>query len=174
MTRARQPAGKRPAPKAARAPKTAPPAFDIVIEAGDWPAARTLKGYVAWALEAACRSVKPPAGAELAVTFTDDAHIRVLNRQFRRKDKPTNVLSFPAGPAGSVLLGDIVLAAETVSREADEQGISRRDHVIHLIVHGFLHLLGHDHEVEAEALVMERLETAILAAIGIADPYADW
>jgi len=174
MTRARPPTPKRAGPKAATARKAAPPpAFDIVVEAGDWPGARTLKSYVARALEAACHAVSPPAGAELAVTFTDDAHIRLLNRQFRRKDKPTNVLSFPAGPAGAVLLGDIVLAAETVSREAEEQGISRKDHLIHLIIHGFLHLLGHDHEVEAEALAMERLETAILASIGIADPYAD-
>jgi probable rRNA maturation factor len=159
----RKPPARRPAPLV----------FDIVVEAGDWPSPRTLKAHVARALEAACRKVRPPAGAELAVTFTDDAHIRVLNRQFRRKDRETNVLSFPAGPPGSVLLGDIVLAEETVRREAKEQGISRNDHLIHLIVHGFLHLLGHDHEIEAEALAMERLETAILRSIGIADPHAD-
>lgn len=153
--------------------KPPPLAFDIVVEAGDWPGPRTLRANVVRALEAACRKARPPAGAELAVTFTDDAHIRVLNRQFRRKDKPTNVLSFPAGPAGSALLGDIVIAAETVSREAKEAGISRNHHLIHLIVHGFLHLLGHDHEVEAEALAMERLETAILRSIGIADPYGE-
>jgi probable rRNA maturation factor len=171
MTAARPPAPERSArPAGARSP---PLVFDIVVEAGAWPGPRTLKAHVARALEAACRRVRPPAGAELAVTFTDDAHIRVLNRQFRRKDKPTNVLSFPAGPAGSALLGDIVIAGETVAREAKEQGISRNDHLIHLIVHGFLHLLGHDHEVEAEALAMERLETAILRSIGIADPYMD-
>ena len=174
MTRERPPARKRP--RAGKAPvrKASPTvSFDIVVEAGDRPAPRTLKGHVGKGIEAACRKLPPPAGAELAVTFTDDAHIRLLNRQFRKKDRPTNVLSFPAGPPGSMLLGDIVLAEETVSREAAEQGIGRNDHLIHLIVHGFLHLMGHDHEVESEALAMERLETAILAAIGIADPYAD-
>jgi probable rRNA maturation factor len=169
-------AARPPAPrKSARSagPKPPPLVFDIVVEAGSWPGPRRLKAHVARALEAACRKVRPPAGAELAVTFTDDAHIRVLNRQFRRKDRPTNVLSFPAGPAGSALLGDIVIAEETVAREAKEQGIGRNDYLIHLIVHGFLHLLGHDHEVEAEAIAMERLETAILCSIGIADPYMD-
>jgi probable rRNA maturation factor len=168
-------AARPPAPRRIRQAATKPPplVFDIVVEAGSWPGPRRLKAHVARALEAACRKVRPPAGAELAVTFTDDAHIRVLNRQFRRKDRPTNVLSFPAGPAGSALLGDIVIAEETVAREAKEQGISRNDHLIHLIVHGFLHLLGHDHEVEAEAIAMERLETAILCSIGIADPYMD-
>jgi probable rRNA maturation factor len=168
-------AARHPAPRRIRQAATKPPplVFDIVVEAGSWPGPRTLKAHVARALEAACRKVRPPAGAELAVTFTDDAHIRVLNRQFRRKDRPTNVLSFPAGPAGSALLGDIVIAEETVAREAKEQGIGRNDYLIHLIVHGFLHLLGHDHEVEAEAIAMERLETAILCSIGIADPYMD-
>jgi probable rRNA maturation factor len=167
MMAARPPA-RRSAPR-----RQTPLVFDIDVEAGDWPSPRTLRAHVARALEAACRKVRPPSGAELAITFTDDAHIRVLNRQFRRKDRPTNVLSFPAGPPGSVLLGDIVLAEETVAREAKEQGMSRKDHLIHLIVHGFLHLLGHDHEIEAEALAMERLETAILRSIGIADPHGD-
>ena len=102
--------------------------------------------------------------------------MRRLNRDYRGKDKPTNVLSFPrrrllAGRLGP-LLGDIVLAAETVAREAEDEGLALDDHLTHLIVHGFLHLLGYDHEDEAEAAVMEGLETAILGGLGIADPYA--
>ena len=115
----------------------------------------------------------------MSLVFTDDAHIRALNRKYRGKDKATNVLSFPAAPAApggnrfGPLLGDIVVAEETVAREAADQGLTLDHHLTHLIVHGFLHLVGHDHETEAEAVVMERLETAILAAIGVADPYAD-
>ena len=110
------------------------------------------------------------------MVFTDDAHIHRLNRHFRDKDKPTNVLSFPAGPPiggrFGPLLGDIVLARETIAREAEGQGLTIDDHLTHLIVHGFLHLVGYDHVEDADAAVMERLETAILASLGIADPYA--
>lgn len=114
--------------------------------------------------------------AELSIVLTDDAEQRVLNRDWRGIDKPTNVLSFPqlepfAPPAG--LLGDIVLARETLEREAAELGKSFEDHFTHLVVHGFLHILGHDHVDDAEALVMEGLETQILASLGIADPYGD-
>ncbi len=113
---------------------------------------------------------------EVSLVFTDDAHVRVLNSQYRGKDAPTNVLSFPAAPVipgrFGPPLGDIVLAAETVAREADEGGLTIVDHLTHLIIHGFLHLLGHDHENDDEAIVMERLETAILERLGIADPYA--
>jgi probable rRNA maturation factor len=118
------------------------------------------------------------ADCELSIVFTYDDHIRELNRLFRGTDKPTNVLSFPAvaddgGMGLPSLLGDIVLAQETVAAEAADQGLTFDHHLTHLIVHGFLHLLGHDHETEAEALVMERLETAILGGMGIADPYRD-
>ncbi len=151
----------------------APVAIDIVVEAGTWPKKPALKALAARAIAAAAAFIKAPPGAELAITFTDDAHIRILNRQFRKKDRPTNVLSFPAGPPGSALLGDIILGHDTVAREAEDAGLAFDDHLIHLIVHGFLHLLGHDHEIDSEALVMERLETSILGGIGIADPYLD-
>ena len=104
----------------------------------------------------------------------DDAEQQVLNREWRNMDKPTNVLSFPQiEPFGPVLgiLGDITLARETLEREAAEQGVSFTDHFTHLVVHGFLHILGYDHIEEQDALVMEGLETQILAALGIADPY---
>jgi probable rRNA maturation factor len=100
----------------------------------------------------------------------------VLNRDWRGIDKSTNVLSFPQiEPFAPVsgLLGDIILARETLEREAAEQGVSVEDHFTHLVVHGFLHLLGYDHMDDDEALAMEGLETQILASLGVADPYAD-
>lgn len=118
----------------------------------------------------------PPA--EVGVVFADDALVRALNREHRGRDRPTNVLSFPLGapapmPADDapLLLGDVVLAFETVCREADEQGKSVADHAAHLLVHGLLHLLGHDHETDCDATEMEALETEILAGLGVADPY---
>jgi probable rRNA maturation factor len=122
------------------------------------------------------RVVKPKVGgvAEISVVFTSDAEQQQLNRQWRGIDAPTNVLSFPLiAPHATVsgLLGDIVLARETVEREAREEGWTIADHISHLVVHGFLHILGYDHIAEDEALHMERLETQILASLGIADPY---
>jgi probable rRNA maturation factor len=108
--------------------------------------------------------------------LTDDAQQRVLNRDWRQIDKPTNVLSFPQIEPFSPLaglVGDITLARETLEREAAEMGIAFEAHFTHLVVHGFLHLLGYDHIEEDEALQMEGLETQILATLGIADPYAD-
>lgn len=164
---------------ARRAPKPAPVAVDLLVEAGDWPAPRTLKRRAAAAIAAAVSRAKPSlaAGSEVSFVATDDAHVRALNRSYRRKDKPTNVLSFPARPAESgrfgPLLGDIVVARETIAREAEAGGLTFDDHLSHLIVHGFLHLLGYDHVHDADAALMERLETAILADLGIADPYSD-
>jgi len=113
----------------------------------------------------------------VAVLFTDDAAIAEINAEWRGKDKPTNVLSFPIPedipvPQGEPRpLGDIVLAHGVIAREAAEQGKTLRDHTAHLIVHGTLHLLGHDHESDAEAEEMEALETRILKGLGISDPY---
>lgn len=110
------------------------------------------------------------------VLFTSDAEVRILNRGFRKIDKPTNVLSFPAAKVslpdgGEDHLGDIALAFETIAREAGEQGKPLLHHVSHLIVHGTLHLLGYDHDSEKAADAMEDRERAILARLGIADPY---
>jgi probable rRNA maturation factor len=114
--------------------------------------------------------------AEVSVQLVDDAQIRALNARWRGLDKPTNVLSFPAAPVARLavapLLGDIVVAFETVQREADELRISLSDHFIHLVVHGFLHLVGFDHQDGGEADRMEALETSVLAGMAIADPYA--
>jgi probable rRNA maturation factor len=159
----------------------------ISVEAGDWPPQAALARVAEQALEAAVaeerlrrrpsarRSVAATADgssrAELSLVFTDDAHIRELNRKYRGKDKPTNVLSFPQ-PARGPLLGDIVLSAGTVRREAELAEKPLEEHIAHLIIHGFLHLMGYDHEVDDEAERMEKLESAALAKIGIADPYA--
>ncbi len=119
---------------------------------------------------------KVSGAAELSVVLTDDAEQRELNRQYRGIDKPTNVLSFPQiEPFSPIrgLIGDIILARETLEREAQELDKPLAEHFTHLVVHGFLHILGYDHIAEDEALQMESLETQILAGLGIADPYGD-
>lgn len=119
---------------------------------------------------------KVTGAAEVTVVLTDDAEQQTLNRDWRKIDKSTNVLSFPQiEPFGPVagLVGDITLARETVEREAAEQDLTLEAHFTHLVVHGFLHLLGYDHLTEEEANTMESLEIRILAALSIADPYAD-
>jgi probable rRNA maturation factor len=148
-------------------------AIDVRIEAGKWPSRAKLTTLAGRSLAAAVAKARPKLAPEpeLSLLFTDDAHIRVLNRQYRGKDKPTNVLSFPAPKSFGPQLGDLVLAAETIAAEAKREAVTLDDHLVHLVVHGFLHLLGYDHEIEREAVAMERLETAILAGLGIADPY---
>ncbi len=117
--------------------------------------------------------VKP---TELSIVLSSDAEVRVLNRDYRGKDKATNVLSFPTGLSsdlsGADMLGDVILAFETVSMEADRDGKSLKSHLRHLVVHGILHLLGYDHETEEEASEMEQREVEILAGFGISDPYS--
>ncbi len=124
-----------------------------------------------------------PVQIEIAVRLTSDDEVHTLNRQYRGKDKPTNVLSFPmvqpdlldtvtqGSDDGEVLLGDIVLAHGVCTAEAAEKGVSIEDHATHLIVHGTLHLLGHDHGTDAQAEEMEGLERDVLSGLGIADPY---
>jgi probable rRNA maturation factor len=128
---------------------------------------------LAQALAAAAASEK--VGGSVSLLLGDDASVAALNRRFRGKDGPTNVLSFP--PAAAVegakgFLGDIALAAETVVMEAEFQGKQFENHAAHLVVHGFLHLLGYDHAHPADAEAMEARERAILASLGIEDPYA--
>lgn len=124
---------------------------------------------------------KAAAGpSELSVVLSSDRLVRRLNRDYRGRDEATNVLSFAeldgppdAGAAGPHLLGDVILARETVVREAGEQGKDTADHLAHLVVHGVLHLLGHDHQDPRDAQVMEGLEREILQGLGIADPYLE-
>lgn len=119
----------------------------------------------------------PKMAPEISLVFTNDAEIREINAEWRDKDKATNVLSFPAFPLepGGMpgpMLGDIVIARETVEREAADLEKSFEDHLTHLMVHGFLHLFGYDHMETEEAEEMELLETRILALLGLSDPYA--
>ena len=155
--------------------------LDVDIE--DWPSGQW-DALAERAAQAAGEGEPLLANARLIVSllFTSDAEVHALNREWRDRDKPTNVLSFPMlesaelaelAPDGPpVMLGDIALAHETCAREAAEKGVALEHHATHLIVHGLLHLAGHDHvDSDAQAEEMEALETAILAKLGIADPY---
>jgi probable rRNA maturation factor len=158
-------------------PRAVPIRVAVVIDDQGWlklvaDPARLLRR----AARAALKVARRPRGADsfaLTVALMSDRGVRSLNHEFRGKDKPTNVLSFPADrlPGRRVELGDIALALGVIRREAREQGKGAADHLAHLMVHGVLHLLGYDHETEPEAERMEQLERKALAALGIADPY---
>jgi probable rRNA maturation factor len=158
-------------------------ALDIDIDEG-WPGAFDWADLAERCAEAAASVAREIANPRLSasVLFTTDAEVHALNRQWRAKDRPTNVLSFPmiardrllalSRDGAPEMLGDIALAAETCAREASDKGVALDHHAAHLIVHGLLHLAGHDHETgEVEAGAMEALETKALALIGIANPY---
>ncbi|KQY13447.1 rRNA maturation RNase YbeY [Rhizobium sp. Root482] len=159
--------------------------IQISIEEGPWPPETQLEAICGRVLGAAAaflaREEKQPfpkMPAEVSLVFTDDASIRAINAEWRGQDKPTNVLSFPAfplvpGKMPGPMLGDIILAQETLVREAAELGKPFDDHLTHLLVHGFLHLFGYDHIDERDAERMESLETGILAGLGLSDPYGD-
>jgi probable rRNA maturation factor len=158
------------------------PETEVLIVAECWGAESDAEAIVHRAIEAAAAYVDADTGdAELAVMLTDDAGIRTLNRNWRGQDKPTNVLSFPAlqPTAGREpddaprMLGDIAIAYETTRREADDEQKPFDHHLSHLAVHGFLHLVGYDHEKDGDAEAMEALEREILGLLGIPDPYAD-
>ena len=161
---------------------TTGPTVIVEVRAPGWQ--RDLSDIEETVRQAALAAMSAPEGTEVSVVLADDATVRALNRDYRGRDAPTNVLAFAqedaaiehaVGPVllGPVLLGDVVLAFETVRREAAAQGKTLTDHTCHLVVHGVLHLLGFDHHTDAAAADMERRETAVLAALGIADPYAE-
>ena len=172
-----------------------PPAVDIVVASALWKAQRNAKTILRRSIAAAATAVSTTEG-EIAIVLTDDKAIRALNRDWRRKDAATNVLSFPAEnhvkkpdktwtrnsakKAGRTardtrgaprLLGDIVIAYETTEREARAERKPFAHHLAHLAVHGFLHLVGYDHAADDEANAMEGLETAILARLDVPNPY---
>jgi probable rRNA maturation factor len=173
--------------RATPAPSSARVAISVAIPCRRWRKAlpdvervATTAARAAWrgALAAPGRAAparEPGRAAELSLVLGGDPLVRSLNRRWRGHDRATNVLSFPAGPeagrAGPILLGDVVLAYETVAREAETQGKALAAHLSHLVAHGVLHLLGFDHENDAEAQRMEGLERHILARLGMADPY---
>ena len=153
--------------------------IDILVETDGWPEEAALSDLASIAIAAVWDELASgnQPDSELSLVFTDDAAIKELNNDWRDKDKPTNVLSFPAfpikpGQAPGPMLGDIVIARETVVREAEDEEKSFDHHLTHLIVHGVLHLLGYDHETDDEAEAMEQLERKILARLAIPDPYA--
>ena len=148
---------------------------DLAVEDPCWAAISDLQALVERAAAAAlCEAgVAPDQDTELSCLFCDDGAIRALNAQWRGKDKATNVLSFPTeGPGAETLLGDLVLAWGTVAREAEAEGRPVEHHVVHLVVHGTLHLVGSDHDDEAGAEAMEAMEVRALARLGLPDPYA--
>ncbi|WP_315702376.1 MULTISPECIES: rRNA maturation RNase YbeY [unclassified Bradyrhizobium] len=163
-------------------PQSILPTTEVIVAADCWQEQPEAEAVIQRAIVAAAETVDADVGeAEIAVMLTDDAGIRTLNSNWRGIDKPTNVLSFPAlqptGPRDEDdaprMLGDIAIAYETMRREADEEQKPFDHHLSHLTVHGFLHLIGYDHETDEEAQEMETLEREILAQLGIPDPYAD-
>jgi len=151
--------------------------IDITIESAGWPAEAQLRQHV----EALCKAVFDHLGfgdmcSELSLLFTDDTTMQAINNKWRGQNKPTNVLSFPAfairpNETPKSILGDIILAFETITREAQSEGKNFDHHLNHLILHGLLHLLGYDHEREEEAIIMEGHEIAILRQFAIPNPY---
>ena len=146
---------------------------DVVEDGGNWSGLSNAQSLIEQAAAAVAEELRGSAGSgTVAVALSSDASVEVLNGQFRGKPKPTNVLSFPAGegvPEG--FIGDVILAAETVRREANEQGVPFAHHVQHLVVHGILHLLGYDHISAADAERMEAIEISILSKLGVSNPY---
>jgi probable rRNA maturation factor len=151
--------------------------IETSVEYAGWSALDRLDALVAESLQSALEESGDELvdGVEVSLLFCDDARIQELNRDFRGQDKPTNVLSFPSPdpPETARFIGDIAVACQTVAREAQEQGKTLEQHCRHMIVHGFLHLLGYDHEDEAEAEAMEAMEIRILRRLGVDNPYRD-
>jgi probable rRNA maturation factor len=154
------------------------PQIDVIVESPCWDEMSGAEATVRLAVAQAAQAIGTDfSKSTVAVLLTDDAAMRRLNAQWRDIDKPTNVLSFPAAPQlagsedGTKSLGDIAIACETTAREARDEHKSFAHHLSHLAVHGFLHLLGYDHETDTQAETMERLERAVLQRLGVPDPY---
>jgi probable rRNA maturation factor len=159
--------------------------IDVVEEDGDWSTLPDAVSLIEAAAAALVRHgrLRKHGPLAAAIALSSDAHVASLNATFRGKDKPTNVLSFPANAASvtispsaagePIFIGDVILALETITTEAAELAIPLSHHLQHLTIHGLLHLMGYDHETEPDAVEMETLETAILVSIAIPDPYAE-
>lgn len=144
--------------------------FDLIVEDDSWSALGDLDALCRKAFDAAC-AVAPVDEGNLALLLAGDDILHQLNREFRGKDKPTDVLSFPSLPMDRPFLGDIAVALGVSAKDAEIQGKKLADHLVHLLIHGYLHLLGFDHETDEEASEMEALEIKALATLGIANPY---
>jgi probable rRNA maturation factor len=148
------------------------PEIDIQVASPLWAAQPRAEDTVRTAIAAAASASACKTKGEVSVLLTDDASIQVLNRDWRKIDKPTNVLSFPAAEqADGKLLGDIVIAYETLAREAEDERRDFLHHLAHLTVHGFLHLIGYDHQTDSQADEMEGLESRIMRSMNLPDPY---
>ncbi|MGE3293403.1 MAG: rRNA maturation RNase YbeY [Geminicoccaceae bacterium] len=153
--------------------------IEVAVASDEWFAAVTEAEAICRRVVTAVLDREAVGPCEVSVVLADDRLVIELNRDYRGIDRPTNVLSFPSGSMelapgqGQALLGDVVVAVETVRREAAAQDRSVADHLVHLVVHGTLHLLGYDHEADDEAEVMERREVELLAGLGVADPYRE-
>ncbi len=156
------------------------PAVDLTHQAGDWDGLSSIDGLVSSAVSitVTTANLQIPDGAELSIVLSDNQYVQELNNLWRSIDKPTNVLSFPTreilpGEVPDVLLGDIIIAHETVEQEAMQLGKPFNDHFIHLVVHGLLHIFGYDHINDKDAEIMENVERQCLAAMGLPDPYGE-
>jgi probable rRNA maturation factor len=179
----RQKRRRKPAPPARPGRRNREPVrIEIVVRSALWRKRRTAQSIVRKAVLAAAKAASTP-GAELAIVLGNDSTIKALNRDWRGKNAATNVLSFPAAPASPAAkggksarptpyIGDIVIAYQTTAREAAAEGKPFSHHLAHLAIHGFLHLLGYDHENDRDAEKMERLERRILGRLAVPDPYA--
>jgi probable rRNA maturation factor len=158
----------RPAPER----RTSPPHIDIQVQSPLWNAQPLAEQTIREAISAAAGALSTEGG-EVSILLIDDSEIARLNRDWRGIDKPTNVLSFPASRVGQgdKLLGDIVIAYETLERESTDESRDFLHHLAHLAVHGFLHLIGFDHETDAQAEEMEGLESRIMMRLNMPDPY---
>ena len=156
----------------ARKRRAAAPSVDIQVASPLWDAQPVAEQTVCEAIAAASAALATGDG-EVSIVLTDDAAIRTLNREWRNIDKPTNVLSFPAaaGASGEKMFGDIIIAYETLARECHEEDRVFQHHLAHLTVHGFLHLISYDHQTDSEADAMEALESKIMIAMKLPDPY---
>lgn len=144
--------------------------FDLMISSDRWSTVNDLEVLLQNAFDAVDSFVD--TDGEVSLLLTHNADMQRLNEQFRNKDKPTDVLSFPADAMDAPLLGDIAIGFETSAADAEKMGKTLPDHLSHLVIHGCLHLLGYDHVNEQDAEEMEALERRALASIGIADPYS--
>lgn len=150
--------------------------IDILFESGNWPEPQSLERRAREMIQRVWSRQDRAEPCEVALVFAGDERVQALNNTYRHQDRPTNVLSFPAGEdwpqgAGQRPLGDIILAQETVAREAERAGITLEARMAHLVVHGFLHLLGYDHQDDSQAARMELEETLIMTEAGFGDPY---
>jgi len=143
---------------------------DVLVQSPQWKKKPRTKAVIRAAIRAAADAISAPNG-EVGVVLADDAGLRKLNRQWRGIDKATNVLSFPAAEPKAGMLGDIAIAYETLARESRHEHKPFARHLSHLAIHGFLHLMGYDHQNDSDTEAMEKVERAVLARLGIPDPY---